>query len=235
MADSGTGNTAVGVQSLSDNSSGEQNSAFGFNALAAITAGDANIAIGMNAGAVLVSGSNNIYLGNIGNTDETGTIRIGSPSQVKTFVAGISGTNVTGGTEVFVDSSGQLGTVLSSRRFKEDIRDMGAASDGLMRLRPVTFLYKTDYDREPVRPVQFGLIAEEVAQVYPELVQHSADGRPLTVYYHLLTPMLLNEVQKQHRELEAQQLLIDQLTARLDRLEKQSQATTVAAQVRPAR
>jgi hypothetical protein len=109
---------------------------------------------------------------------------------------------------VMIDSTtGQLGTVSSSRRYKEDIHDMGGASEGLMRLRPVTFRYKKPFD-DGSKPIQYGLIAEEVAQVYPDLVARSADGQIETVKYQLLDPMLLNEVQRQHAEAQLQQAVI---------------------------
>jgi hypothetical protein len=101
-----------------------------------------------------------------------------------------------------IDSAGQLGTLNSSRRFKEDIADMDAASGGLMRLRPVTFRYTPGTDGS-VRPLQYGLIAEEVAEVYPGLVARPADGRIETVMYQYLPAMLLNEYQKQQREIAA--------------------------------
>jgi hypothetical protein len=104
-----------------------------------------------------------------------------------------------------IDSAtGQLGTVSSSRRYKEDIHDMGDASRDLMRLRPVTFRYKKPFD-DGSKPIQYGLIAEEVAEVYPDMVAHSADGQIETVKYQLLDPMLLNEVQRQQKEMVRQQ------------------------------
>ena len=98
-----------------------------------------------------------------------------------------------------IDSAGQLGTVSSSARFKEDIHDMGDASDKLMDLRPVTYRYKQAY-KDGSKPIDYGLIAEEVAQVYPDLVVKGADGKVETVQYQKLTPMLLNELQKQAEE-----------------------------------
>jgi hypothetical protein len=112
---------------------------------------------------------------------------------------------------VVVDSNGQLGTASSSRRFKFDIASMGDATDGLMRLRPVRFRYLAHGDNAPV---QYGLIAEEVAEVYPELVARNKDGEVETVMYQFLAPMLLNEVQKQQKT-------IDRLEQRLEALEKQ--------------
>jgi hypothetical protein len=137
--------------------------------------------------------------------------------QTATFVAGISGTTSSGGVAVFVNGNGQLGTATSSRRVKEDIREIAEESDGLMRLRPVAFRYKPQID--PTGLAQYGLIAEEVADVYPELVVYDREGRPETVRYHLVNALLLNEVQKQHRAAEAHEKLLDQQKETIDRLE----------------
>jgi hypothetical protein len=118
-----------------------------------------------------------------------------------------------------VNSSGQLGFAASSRRFKEDIHDMADASDGLMQLRPVTFRYKKLYDDGSTKPTQYGLIAEEVAEIYPDLVARSADGQVESVRYQLLDPMLLNELQKQHATIAAQKEQIRSLEERLARIE----------------
>src|SRR5208337_4062791 len=142
-------------------------------------------------------------------------------------MAGIYGSSIGGsGIAVYVDNNGQLGTTVSSLRFKEQVRDMGDSTDALMKLRPVTFLYKPEYDKGK-RTLQYGLIAEEVAQVYPELVAYDNDGRPYSVRYQYITTMLLNEVQKQHRRAEAEAKLItaqeqkiDELEQRLSRLER---------------
>ena len=128
-------------------------------------------------------------------------------------------TGVADAIPVMVDSAGQLGTVSSSRRFKFDIADMGDASSGLMRLRPVTFRYK-DATTDGAHPVQYGLIAEEVAEVNRDLVVYETDGQALTVKYHLLPTMLLNEVQRQQRTIDGQQRTIDELTRRLEELER---------------
>jgi len=156
------------------------------------------------------------------NTDESGTIRIGNPAvQTRAFVAGIFGvtTTIADAIPVVVNSAGQLGTVSSSRRFKFDIADMGEASSGLMRLRPVTFRYK-DATADGAHPIQYGLIAEEVAEVNRDLVVYEADGQALTVKYQLLPAMLLNEVQRQQRTIDGQQRTIDELTRRLEELER---------------
>jgi len=224
---SGVFNTAIGADSLQNNLSGQQNTAVGFAALGTVSAGTRNVALGNAAGFNLSSGNDDIYIANQGNSTESNTIRIGS-SQTATFIAGISGVNVVNGTQVVVDQNGRLGTIASSRRFKQDIEDMGDASSRLMQLRPVTFRYKPQYDGGS-GALQYGLIAEEVAKVYPGLVQYSAKGEPTTVYYNLLTSMLLNEVQKEHRQIESQQQQIDQLTQRLSQLERQSDARVAVA------
>ena len=129
-------------------------------------------------------------------------MRIGdSAGQTKTFIAGIRAvtTGVNNAQPVVIDSNGQLGTVSSSRRYKEDIADMGDASARLQSLRPVTFRYKKSYDNGE-KPIQFGLIAEEVAETFPELAVFNAEGQPETVKYQDLTPLLLNEFLKQHRQ-----------------------------------
>ncbi len=215
---SGFANTGNGQRALFDNNTGSNNVAVGVNALATNSSGDSNVAIGMNAGISNTSGSNNIYLGNGsgGLTDESNTIRIGS-SQTRTFIVAISGvTSGGGGTPVLVNGLGQLGVATSSRRFKEDIADMDAASSALMKLRPVTFHYKTDQDPAR-RTLQYGLIAEEVADVYPGLVVHAADGQIETVMYQHLPSMLLNEFQKQQRTLAVQAMDIQRQAAELSR------------------
>ena len=130
-----------------------------------------------------------------------------------------------------VDSNGNLGTVSSSRRYKEDIQDMRDASDGLLRLRPVTFRYKEPFG-DGSKPVQYGLIAEEVAEVYPDLVARSADGQIETVKYQLLDSMLLNELQKQNTTIAAQKEQIRSLEERLARVEAALERTALTASSR---
>ena len=141
-------------------------------------------------------------------------------------MAGIYGVTSASGVPVFINSNGQLGTQTSSRRYKEEIREMGDATAALMKLRPVTFYYKHEYDNGP-RTLQYGLIAEEVAKVFPELVAYNTDGSPYTVRYQFLSSMLLNEVQKQYRRgqdqaevIQAQEQQINELEERLTRIEK---------------
>jgi hypothetical protein len=204
----GGANSAFGVSALSF-STGDSNSAFGAAALGHLTSGVSNIAIGYQAGLNLASGTNNIYIANFGplSGSESNTIHIGDPvTHNATYIAGISGATSASGVAVFVNSSGQLGTVTSSRRFKHEIADMGAESDLLMKLRPVAFYYKPELDETQTR--QYGLVAEEVAKVAPQLVVYDKDGAPQTVRYHFVNAMLLNEVQKERQLLDEQQSTI---------------------------
>ena len=195
----GSNNAASGIDALWSNISGSANTAAGENALYSNTTGSNNIAIGYDGG-YLVTGSNNIDIGNGGAAAESGIIRIGVPgTQTGTYIAGIFGNKKTKGCEVLVESSGRLECVKSSARYKRDIHAMAEASAGLMKLRPVTFRYKSDPDGTK----QYGLVAEEVARVYPELVVRDADGKAESVSYWMLTSMLLNELQKQAAELKA--------------------------------
>jgi hypothetical protein len=206
---SGKQNTATGLQALLY-SNGSYNTAEGFGALYN-SAGNSNIALGYEAGYYVGTGSNNIEIGNQGLASDSGVIRIGTAgAQNSFFAAGIYGVNVSG-VNVLVSSTGQLGVASSSRRYKEDIQDMGDATADLMRLRPVTFRYKEAFE-DGSKPIQYGLIAEEVEEVYPDLVAHSADGRIETVKYQVLDSMLLNEVQRQEKVIQA-------LEERLARLE----------------
>jgi hypothetical protein len=219
MSTTGATNAAFGQNALNSNTTGSSNTALGQNALPGNTTGATNVAIGTNAGAHIVAGHDNIHIAGDSTADESTTIRIGTQGlQTGTFVAGISGAPVGGGAmTVLVDGGGKLGTFVSSLRFKEDVQDMGEQTADLMKLRPVTFHYKPEYD-DSSHLLQYGLIAEEVAQVYPDLVQYDKDGQPFTVRYHLVNAMLLNEVQKQHREiasLRAQVAGVEELRAEL--------------------
>ncbi len=208
----GSFNTANGLEALANNISGGNNTAVGVRALLNSNA-DGNIAIGANAGASLTTGSGNIAIGHAGVAAESDTTRIGT-SQTRAFMAGINGVTSSGGVPVFINSAGQLGTLTSSARFKENITAMDDASADLMRLNPVTFNYLDGQD-DGQKLTQYGLIAEEVAEVYPDLVVKTPDGKAETVRYHFLTPMLLNEVQKQQRKLVAQ---ADELAAQRDKV-----------------
>jgi Chaperone of endosialidase len=145
----------------------------------------------------LQTGNNNIYIGNQGAGDESQTIRIGT-AQAQTFMAGIVPTNLGGGEIVAIDpATGRLGIAsLSSARYKQDIAPMGARSEGVLQLRPVTFAYKDDAKAT----MHYGLVAEEVAAVYPQLVTYAPTGEVRAVRYQELIPMLLNELQHEHQE-----------------------------------
>lgn len=193
----GQRNVAVGFSALFANTSASNNVALGASALEAVTTGSGNIADGASAGSRLTTGINNIDIGHTGITGETKTIRLGKQgTQTKTFIAGIRGATVSGAA-VVVNSAGQLGVQSSSRRFKENIQAMGEASARLLKLRPVIFRYK-EADEQGNKPVQYGLIAEEVAKVFPELVVRNEAERIETVAYHTLSSLLLNEYQQAH-------------------------------------
>jgi Chaperone of endosialidase len=226
-------NMAIGFQSLKLNETGSGNTALGTQALY-YALGSFNIAVGYNVGnAYTGSEEGNILIGASGVTGESFVTRIGDQgSQVAAIIAGIYSETV-GATynAVYIDNTGKLGTGTSSIRFKEDVRDMGEASDDLMRLRPVTFHYKAEYD-DGSHLLQYGLIAEEVAKVIPGLVQLDAAGEPLSVRYHLLGAMLLNEAQKQHATIATQADRIATQSAQLDQQRQRldTQEATIASQ-----
>jgi hypothetical protein len=204
----GAQNAGFGAYTLHSNTSGSNNVAVGYSALYKNTGGSGNIALGLNAGYNLTTGSNNIDIANEGSAGDTDTIKIGAQStQSKTYIAGIANAKVTGAA-VYVTSSGQLGVLASSERYKTAIASMGARTGDLQKLRPVTFHLKTD----PHGAVQYGLIAEEVDKVYPELVIRDAKGVIQGVRYDELAPMLLNEVQQQKAELRVMQRQVAELT-----------------------
>ncbi len=223
-------NTAIGYQALQGNTTGWPNNAFGAGALMANTTGGGNtalgngalaraltgsnnIAIGPNAGYNLTGAeSNNLHIGHAGVTGDSGVIRIGSGSQTTAFMTGIRGvtTAVNNAIPVVIDSNGQLGTISSSIRFKEQIQDLATVSGRIHQLRPVSFHYKGQSGN-----AHFGLIAEEVDMVMPELAVRGRDGQIETVAYHELPPLLLAEMQKQQKALEALKAENDDLKAQL--------------------
>ena len=211
-------NTAIGSDALGAETTGNANTAVGYSALFQATGGTSNVAVGAAAGSALTSGSNNIYLDANGASSESNKIRIGRSIHSEAFVRGIFGNTATGGATVLVNSSGELHTVVSSARFKVDVRDMAESSRVLMDLRPVTFRYRAE-NTDAAIGTEFGLIAEEVAAVAPEMVLRDDDGKPFSVRYHLLSPMLLNEVQRQQRVIDSQAKTIADLVDRIERLE----------------
>jgi hypothetical protein len=230
----GVENTATGASALRLNTVGNYNTADGREALRENTIGNFNIGLGYFGGYNLTtSGDNNIDIGNQGVDGESNTIRIGEPVPVTnadgivmpahtaTFIAGIRGTTTGNGDaiSVVIDSAGQLGTMSSSRRFKNEIKPMDQTSESILGLKPVTFHYKNDSKGTP----QFGLIAEEVAKTNPDLVVRDTHGEVYTVRYEAVNAMLLNEFIKQHRKVEQQE-------ATLARQQKQIEALTTGLQ-----
>jgi len=217
----GFGNTANGAEALSNNTTGGGNTATGAFALNINTTGNSNIALGFSAGAN-ITGDDNIDIGSTGGLSESGTIRIGqSGSQTSTFIAGIRGvtTSIADAIPVMIDSGGQLGTASSSRRFKNEIKPMDNTSESILALKPVTFHYKGD----KTGTSQFGLIAEQVAEVNPDLVVRDENGEIYTVRYDAVNAMLLNEFLKEHCKNEEQE-------ATIARQQKQIEALAVGLQ-----
>jgi hypothetical protein len=207
----GSSNTAYGLQALYSNTIGNNNTADGLNALFSNTTGSSNIALGDSAGSLLTTGKNNIDIGNVGMAGESAKIRIGNKAHKNTFIAGISGVTVAGGVGVIIDSTGHFGTVTSSERYKDAIQPMDKASEAILALKPVTFRYKHELD--PAGIPQFGLVAEQVEKVNPDLVARDENGKPFSVRYEAVNAMLLNEFLKEHRKVEEQQAIVTQLRA----------------------
>jgi hypothetical protein len=229
---SGASNVGIGDFALERIRDGSRNVGIGWGALRGPNGSD-NIAIGYEAGQALYSGStsfNNIFLGSPGFVGDNNTIRIGRPGHVSTFIAGIVSQTSGSGVPVYINAGGKLGTVTSSIRYKTELASVEEDARRLHLLNPQRFFYKPEYD-DGSRQVQFGLIAEDVATTFPELVARDEEGRPWTVRYHLLTPLLLSEVQRLERErmalMEAlaardrtQALRVDELTREIAELRK---------------
>jgi trimeric autotransporter adhesin len=225
----GVVNTANGAGALYSNTAGHYNSALGVNALAHNTTGSSNIALGNAAGTNLTTGSGNIEIGHTGVAAEANTIRIGT-FQTRAFMAGVKNAVTSAGVPVYVNASGQLGTNPSSRRFKEQIKAMDKASEALLALKPVTFRYKHEIDPNGI--AQFGLVAEEVAEVDPDLVVRDAEGKVFSVRYEAVNAMLLNEFLKEHRKFEEQQATIAELESSVAKqaANRAKQEATIAQQ-----
>jgi uncharacterized coiled-coil protein SlyX len=196
----GSYNTASGYAALYSNMTGSDNTAYGTSALANNPNGSNNIALGEMAGYEIFTGDNNIDIGNPGENGDSDTIRIGL-KQNAVYIAGIN-TAVTG-VAVLLGNTGQLGVATSSARFKDEIKPMDKTSEAILALKPVTFRYKKEIDAE--RTTQFGLVAEEVEKVNPDLVARDKEGKPFTVRYDAVNAMLLNEFLKEHRKVEHQE------------------------------
>jgi hypothetical protein len=209
----GQENTAVGATALMINTSGLDNVAVGVGALHNNTTGTNNIAVGLSAGFNQTTGSNNIYIG-------------GGPNGVAgetnaCYIASIFGRTSADGVAVLINSDNKLGTLTSSKRFKKDIRPMDAASKELFALKPVSFRYNQDIDS--AGRTQFGLVAEDVEKVNPDLVVRDKEGKPYSVRYDQVNAMLLNEFLKARRQIDAQQKQIEALTAGLQKVSAQLQ------------
>ncbi|HST10785.1 MAG TPA: tail fiber domain-containing protein [Terriglobales bacterium] len=232
----GVENTANGYRVLSGNATGVGNTAYGSQALVQST-GNNNIALGAHAGFNISTGSNNIHIGNVGAGNESATVRIGDNNQTKAFIAGINGVNQGSPTAVFINTlTGQLGTTApaSSRRYKKEIKPIDAASEAVLALKPVSFHYKSDNTKTP----QFGLIAEDVADVDPDLVMRDENGEIYTVRYDAVNAMLLNEFLKEHHQVQdlkatvaEQHRRIEALTMGLQKVNAQLEASRPAQQV----
>jgi hypothetical protein len=249
----GDRNIATGYGALGGNTTGGRNVAYGNAALGLTTTGNYNTALGYSAGYVLTAGNNNIIINNVGVASDSNTIRLGSQvagvaadgstqaAHTATFIAGIYGatTSDAGSTiPVYVDLNGNLGTVASSKRFKTGIKPIDKSSEALLALKPVTFHYKNDSKGIP----QFGLVAEDVEKINPDLVVHDDQGKPYTVRYEAVNAMLLNEFLKEHRKVEQrtkdfesklaeQQKQIEALTAGLQKVSAQVEMSGPAPQL----
>lgn len=228
------GNTGTGFQALLNNTTGNANTANGTGALLNNTTGGANTAIGSSALSNNTTGDSNTALGisaGLGVTTATNVICIGTDGanvNNSCFIGNIHGVTTQNGDAlpVLIDSAGQLGTMNSSRRFKKEIKPMDTASEAILALQPVTFHYKND----TASTAQFGLIAEEVAELNPDLVVRDKDGNPYTVRYDAVNSMLLNEFLKEHHKVEKLEAMVGSLAAIVK--EQGAQLQHVSAEVR---
>ena len=209
----GINNTAVGDDALPSSTTGNNNTAIGYATLANITTGSGNIAIGAGAGSGFTTANGSICIG------AGGSLNVSDAC----FIANIFGVTSSGGAGVFINSSGQLGTSTSSRRFKDEIKPMAEASDALFALRPVTFRYKKEID--PKRIAQFGLVAEEVEAVNSDLVVRDKAGKPYSVRYEQVNAMLLNEFLKEHRKVQEQDRRLQEQETTITQQRKDFEAT----------
>jgi hypothetical protein len=221
------------------NTTGSLNTGIGANALYNHTTGTLNVALGWAAGD-RTTGDNNIEIGNIGAVADTNAIRIGTqtavvdefgvthPAHSATFIAGISGVPISHGMAVGVNPNGQLGVRPSSARYKEAIQPMDKSSEAILALKPVTFRYQKQLD--PEGAPQFGLVAEEVAKVNPDLVVADDQGKPFTVRYEEVNAMLLNEFLKEHRKVEELEKQVAALAAGFQRVSAQLELSKSAPQ-----
>jgi hypothetical protein len=219
-------NTAIGAATLLVNTAGQQNTAIGTSALGSNTTGNSNVALGQLAGVNSTTGSNNVYIG-------TGMSGVTGESNA-CYIASIFGQTCVSGIPVLINSDNKLGTTTSSRRFKDDIRPMDKASEAILALKPVTFHYKKEIDPSGIS--QFGLVAEDVEKVNPDLVVRDKEGKSYSVRYDQVNAMLLNEFLKEHRKNEEQEKTIAELKSGMTALaatvrEQASQIQKVSARL----
>jgi hypothetical protein len=223
-------NTANGESALFENVSGTNNTAIGYSALYSNT-GSSNVALGVNAGVQLTTGNGNVCLGAFvsGVAGESNTTRIRNVYS-----------SVAADRAVYVTADNKIGTLVSSRRFKEEIKPMDKASEAILALKPVTFRYKKEIESNG--SIMFGLIAEDVEKADPDLVTRDEKGQAETVRYEAVNAMLLNESLKEHRKVEEQEATIaqlkkgmDVLTARLDEQDSKIQKVTRLRRVEMSR
>ena len=213
LNNTGGDNTATGAQALQSNATGGDNTAVGISALVNNTSGNGNVALGSFAGIHQTTGSNNVYIG----SNMQGVAGEGDAC----YIASIFGQTSSGGLPVVINANHKLGTIVSSKRFKDDIKPMDKASEALYALEPVTFHYKKEID--PVRTSQLGLVAEDVEKVSPDLVVRDKQGKPYSVRYDQVNAMLLNEFLKEHKTVQEQ-------GATLAQQQKQIEALTAGLQ-----
>ena len=228
QANNGDSNTAIGAAALPVNNIGHDNVATGKRALAANTTGNFNVAFGNGALGFNTTGSGNIVLGDgagFSITTANEVICIGTAGNNvdnACYIGQIFGATSSNGVAVFVNSNGRLGTMTSSARFKDEIKPMDEASEALFALKPVAFRYKKDIDPQGIP--QFGLVAEDVEKVNPDLIVRDKEGKPYTVRYDAVNAMLLNEFLKEHRTVQEQQATITKLKLTVAQQKKDFQA-----------
>jgi hypothetical protein len=215
----GSNNTAVGF-ALGANINGNLNTAVGSDALANNTAGSNNVAVGASSGGSITTANNVICIG---------TNLAGENTSNSCYVGNIFNQTSSGGSAVFVNAAGKLGTTVSSRRFKDEIKPMNQSSEALFSLRPVTFRYKSEI--EPACTSQFGLVAEDVEKVNPDLVVRDKEGKAYSVRYEQVNAMLLNEFLKEHRRVEKLEATVAALAAQLDKVAAQVEIKQPATRV----
>jgi uncharacterized coiled-coil protein SlyX len=222
------------MYAMFDNRGGSFNTAIGFAALGG-SMGNHNIALGYYAATNVIGGINNIHIGNEGVFGDNATIRIGGDAQERTYIAGIYGRAYFPGIPVYVNRDGQLGTMPASERFKDEIKPMDRSSEAILALKPVTFRYKKEVDPNSIP--QFGLVAEDVEKVNPDLVVRDKDGKPYSVRYEAVNAMLLNEFLKEHRTMQElkstaakQEATVTQLKSTVAQQQKDFQAASAKQQ-----